>query len=424
LVSQNASGAGFELYNMMMIVVSLWLGMRYAEQPDRLRLGAFVLSGVILAQVRYESVIFVLPVGATVLWIWLRQRRPDFSFSIMVTPLLMVLVPLQQNVFKVTSDYWQLNDVKGATSPFGLNYFYDNVGHALNFIFSFDGTQPNSWLLGILGIVAVGFSLLLIYRHHRKMLGEQSDHVVSAIFIGGLLLHTAVILCYFWGKWDDPIIRRLSLPAHILMVLAVVFVWAQLVRHSKAWEGLIAAALLNLFIFAIPSSANHKFTQENFAANTCNWVSDYIAENVRGSALAIDDNAGQVWFLHRKACINADRLSIRWQGYVTHFERRSFDDYLVVQRIAVDQTTGERYISEKDDFGDGLKLAQVAEKAFAPFYIVRISRVVGVDSEKLAAWSQAREESRQKAKAHGLAEPWVTQPINGELLKDWIIALP
>ncbi len=424
LIAQNATAAGFELYNLFMLLLTLWLGMRYAERPDTWRLGAFVLAGVVLCQVRYESALFVLPVGATVLWVWWRDRRMDLNPIVLATPLLMLAVPLQNNVFRVYESTWQLGDVQGATSPFGLRYFYDNVGHALRFFFSFNGEQPSSWLLAVLGIMGVGFSVLLVYKDHRKIAETEPARFVAVVFMVGLLLHTALMLCYFWGKWDDPIIRRLSLPAHGLLVVAVLFVWDRLVRHPKAWEGLVVAGGIYIATFTVPASAKHMFTQENFAAATCNWVSDYIKREVPGTALAIDDNAGHVWFLHRKSCINPDRLSVAWEGYATHFERRSFSDYIVVQRIRVDQATDQKYVSGQDDVGEGLELELVAERAFAPFYVIRISRVTGVDREKLRAWAENRAQIRQDALNAGSKTAWVPEPIDPDLLARWFKALP
>jgi hypothetical protein len=424
LVAQNATGAGFELYNMMMIALTLWLGMRYAEKPEGARLGAFLLSGIILAQVRYESALFVVPVGATLVWVWWRERRMDLSPVVYAAPLLMILVPLQHNIFKIKSGLWQLGDVAGATSPFGLQYFYDNVGHALSFLFSFNGEQPNSWLLGAVGILCAGFTVLLMYRDHHKLAEEKPGHLVAVIFMGGLFLHTMIILCYFWGKWDDPVVRRLSLPAHLLLIVCVVFVWAHIFRKKQSWDVLILIAALHIAFFAVPASARHAFTQENYAAAVCNWVSDYIDDNIPGSALSVDNQAGHVWFLHRKSNINPERLSINWTGYVTHFEDRSFSQYLVVQRIAVNQTTGERYVSASDDFGGGLELEELQEKTFAPFYKVRISRVKAVNREKLQAWALTLQKNRDEARTSGKREVLVTEPINYERLKDWIQALP
>jgi len=68
LLAQNATGAGFELLNLTMLAASLWLGMRWLERRDADTLTAFCYAGILLAQVRYESVIFIHPIGLLVLW--------------------------------------------------------------------------------------------------------------------------------------------------------------------------------------------------------------------------------------------------------------------------------------------------------------------------------------------------------------------
>jgi len=111
LVHQNVASSGFELLNLVMILAVLWLGMRYAERPDTDRLGAFVLAGILLAQTRYESALFVVPVGCVILYMWWRQGTVDLSWPIMVAPLLLVIVPLHFNVFKLATTSWQLSDI-------------------------------------------------------------------------------------------------------------------------------------------------------------------------------------------------------------------------------------------------------------------------------------------------------------------------
>ena len=258
------------------------------------------------------------------------------------------------------------------------------------------------------------------------MAAETPQDIAVSIFILGLILHSGFMLCYFWGAWDEPIIRRLSLPTHALLLVSVAFVWGRLIKHRHAWEWLIAGAALHVVFFAIPASARHPFTQENFAAATCNWVSDHIARSVPGTALAIDDNAGHVWLLHRKSCISPDRLSVNWEGFVHHLEHKSFSGYFVVQRVAVDQKTGEKYVSAKDDFGGGLKLELIEERAFAPFYFMRLSRVIGADRDKLRTWAAERMRIRERARKAGLTERemWVSEPTSGDLLEQWFKALP
>ena len=422
LVGQNATGGGFELLNIAMIVVTVWLGLRYAERADSDRLCAFVLAGVLLAQTRYESVLFLAPVAASILYIWLREKRVDLPWALIFSPLLLLVYPLQHNVFKMSESTWQLNDVAGATSPFALRYFYDNVGHALNFFFSFNGTQPSSWLVAVLGMVATAFFALVLYKKHREFFARDRGMAVASIFIIALVLHTGLMLCYFWGKWDDPIIRRLSLPVHVLFILAILFVGPHLVSHARRWHALTWMAAIYVLGFTVPASAMHRFTQDNFAARTTNWLGGYIRTLGDKNVLAIDNNAGLQWFLYRKSSINPLLFASRIDEYAFHYESHSFEDYLVVQRAGVDLKTGDRFVSVEDDLGPGVKLQLIEEKAFSPIYLVRLSRVVGLDKEKLKLWAEERKKLK-KASASG-ASMIVVSVDDPDQLVIWLRKLP
>ncbi|HVT73987.1 MAG TPA: glycosyltransferase family 39 protein [Lacunisphaera sp.] len=390
LVHQNVASSGFELLNLVMILAALWFGMRYVERPDTDRLGAFVLAGILLAQTRYESALFILPVGIVILYQWWRQRAVDLSWPVLVAPLLLVIVPLHFNVFKVASATWQLNDIPGSDTPFSPRFFYDNVAHAMNFFLATDGSQPNSLLVSLLGVVGVAFFVLVLYREHRELFRHQAALAVFCIFMLGLMLHTVLMLCYFWGQFDDIIIRRLSLPSHLLLILTFLFVFPRLVSHRARWQSLLAVTGVFIIGFTLPSVAMHRYTQENFAARTNAWLSDFIDGLGDDSALAVDGGSGLQWFIHRKSSIPVDTLARSPENYAFHFRNHSFAHFFAVQRIGVDFEHGTLFPSMDDDLGDGVTLEPVAEKIFSPVYRIRISRVTAVDEAKLKEWAQRR----------------------------------
>lgn len=393
MLAQNACGGGFEILNLVMIVLTLWLGMRAAELPsDNDRLSAFVLSGVLLAQVRYESVLFLLPVACGVAYLWYRQRSFLLPWPVLAAPLLLVLIPLQYNVFKLTEATWQLNDIAGADKPFGFRYFYDNVGHALNFFLNTDGTEPNSWLLTVLGPLGVGFFILILYRRHRDLFGDKPAAAMVCIFLIGLLAHTGLMLCYFWGHWDDPLIWRLSLPAHLLLVLALVFAWPDLVSHRRRWTILCGITALFIVSVTAPRNAMHRFTQRNLAARATNWIGEHIRTLGGQSALAVDRSSGLQWFLYDKSSITSQAIVGRPDAFILHFRNHTFQNYFLVQQAMPEITTGARLVDANDAFGDALKLQLIEERSFAPFYLVRLSRIVAIDEEKLKAWASQRKE--------------------------------
>jgi len=415
------TGSGFELLNLVMILATIWFGMRFAERPDETdRLGAFVLAGILLAQTRYESALFILPVGLVLLYTWWQRRAVNLAWPVLVAPLLLVIVPLHFNVFKIATTAWQLADGPGSDTPFSPRFFYDNVGHALNFFLCTDRSEPNSLLVSVLGIIGVSFFVLTLYREHREMFRARPAEAVFCIFILGLLLHTVLMLCYFWGQFDDPIIRRLSLPANLLGVLAFLFVFSRLVSHPARWRALSTVTVFFILGFTVPSVAMHRYTQENFAARTNAWLSDFIERLGDDSVLAIDNTTALQWLIHRKSSLPLEAVIWRPEAYVFHFKNHSFKHYFIVQRMGSDFDHGTHFASLNDDVGDGFQLELVEERTFSPIYHIRISRVIGLDEAKLKAWIARRGKTIQVPPAVNAA----VKKSDTEALDRWFKLLP
>ncbi|MGY8717810.1 MAG: hypothetical protein ACKVI3_08530, partial [Verrucomicrobiia bacterium] len=75
LLAQNANGAGMDLLNLAMVVLTMLLAARFLARPDERRLSVLFLACVLLAQTRYESLLFVLTTGLVVLEGWRRAGR-------------------------------------------------------------------------------------------------------------------------------------------------------------------------------------------------------------------------------------------------------------------------------------------------------------------------------------------------------------
>src|SRR5262249_17545555 len=90
LFGQNATGAGMEMLNLAMIALNMVAATRYLQKPAADGLAFLVLGTVLLAETRYESVLFVLPVACVILIGWIRAREVLLPWPVMIAPLLLV----------------------------------------------------------------------------------------------------------------------------------------------------------------------------------------------------------------------------------------------------------------------------------------------------------------------------------------------
>jgi hypothetical protein len=378
LLAHNSTGGGFELLNLVMILATMLLGARFIARRDDMSLIAFAYAGLLLAQVRYESVIYLLPVALAVLWVWIREHRVQLPWAILIAPLLMVHYPLQHRVFDIRSSAWEMFSKPGYTEPFSLRYVPENLEHAVKFFFGRAADQPNSIVLSALGCIAAPFFLLLVLKRLRTLSNQTAGNVAITIFALGFALQFGLMMCYFWGKFDDAVIRRLSLPTHLGMVIALLAILPQFARPAVA-RGLLAIALAGLVARSVPSMAAHAYSQEYLPGRETAWRREFIAAQPRSDYLMIDNDA-TLWVTHLVSATPTVVASKRREDIAFHMRNRTFSNVYVFQRLTVDAATGRQTLREGDDLGPAFVLEPVVEQRLQLLTISRISRVKAIKS--------------------------------------------
>ena len=375
LLGQNCTGGGFELLNLTMIVATLLLGARFIQKRDEPALAAFVLSGLLLAQVRYESMLYLVPVALIVLWVGWTDRRVTLPWAIVIAPLLLVPYPLQHQIFEMRSSAWELTGQGKALeyhTPFSVAYLADNLAHAGAFFFANPKNQPNSLVFSILGWIALPFFLLLLCKRGRHLRTETPAFAAHAFFTIAFAAQFALMMIYFWGKFDDIVIRRLSLPTHLWLALAVVGVLPQFAESARRW--LLGIAALGLLINGIPSMAAHAYSQEYLPGRETAWRREFIAEQPRRDYLAIDNDSA-MWVAHQVTATPILQATQHPDVIARFLRNKTFSDIYVFQRFEIDEATGKMTLREGDDLGPNFVLEPVREERMKILTLSRLSRV-------------------------------------------------
>jgi hypothetical protein len=376
LLAQNATGGGFELLNILMILATMLLGARFIERRDEASLTALCFSAMLLTQVRYESAIFLIPVAGIIAWVWYREGRVILSWPVLAIPPLMIHCALHNRIFGIRASAWQLQSKPGLTVPFSVGYVPSNIAHALGFFFGKPTDQPNSYVLSGLGCVALLFFILLISRRLRNLAAEAPISVAAIFFSAGFAVQLALMMCYFWGQFDDAIIRRLSLPTHLWMVIAILAVLPQFPKPGTV-KLLLGVVLLGILAQGVPSMAAHAYNQEYLAGLETEWRRQFILDQPRKDYLAID-NDSILWVAHEVTATTVEAAKARKVDLAFFIRTHTFSNIYVFQRYNIDAETGKMTIRDGDDLGPDFILEPVRSERLLTLTQTRISRLAGI----------------------------------------------
>jgi hypothetical protein len=375
LIAQNATDGGYELANLVMILALYFAGSRYYRSSGAQGLDLFILTAVLLAQIRYESILYVLLVPAVVLCKWFQEKRITLTWMAAFSPVLLLMPLLANENFSAHAAYFQTNPGEAFISP---KNFLENAKVAIFYLFdpSFDST--NSVLLSVGGLFGVAFFLLLTGQKIKQWFLQRDEGIVLFFLFALTGINTVMILCLAWGHWDDPIISRFSLPLQLLMLVLMVRSAVEFLGSRLLPKWLVIFAGIWIVLFAAPASARHFKTNHCITAREYAWLFDYLAKKDPAVTLVLSGSVlGPI--LHNMPCIPiGSARDRRWQ-IKTCLDEGIYREIIVLQRFQMDFKTGKYVEKGPTVLGDGFKLETIGEKVIYPEIITRISRLVDVD---------------------------------------------
>jgi len=382
LLIQNANGTGMELLNVVMILASLWLAIRYLEKPGEDRLSALVLACVLLVQTRYESAIYAAPTALVVFEGWRRAGRVVMSWAAIAAPLLLLPYALQNTYVSGTPVLWELSG--DATKRFGLGFLGKNLTAAVQYFFEVTPMYLNTPLLSVLGMGALAWMVWRFVRGGwREWRNAPAAWVVAALFGAGALANLSLLMLYYWGQFTDPLVFRLALPVDLALVLAITWRLGILPMERRAqiagW--VMSAALLAYLAFGARASA--RFETLNQIGTEIAWGQEWMARQPPKSRLIITHASSLNWLLEKTPALGIKYASGRGVQIARCLEDGTLGEVLVFQYYRPTGPGGGFVLDPDDVLPAAFKLEPVTERLFGAKQI-RISRVVGIDVKEAA----------------------------------------
>ncbi len=384
LFGQNATAASMELLNIAMIGVAMMAALLYLRRPDEERVSWLILTGVLLAQSRYESVLFVFPIALVVVVGWVRTGRLLLPWTAMIAPLLLVPYAWHDRFVSTKPILWQLRE--GETTRFALHYVWGNLEGARNFFFSVSPAQPNSLWLALLGFVALAWAIVRFWvrRRSRAVGGFPVAAMTIAFFAVTIVANLALLMFYYWSRLDEPIAARFALP--LCFVLAVSSGWFAHWLDTRRLPGTRIAAMglaAWLGVFAAPAYAHRFYTTYNLVLHELDWELEQTASRP-GPVLLITAKATMPFLLQKIPALNTSIARVRGPQIAWHLRQGTFKEVLVSQVVRPTSANGDPIVDPDEELPESFQLETITQKRFGARWI-RISRLLGVAPSSASA---------------------------------------
>lgn len=374
LMAQNATGAGMELLNLAMLLGTMQLAVWYLDGPDERRLSAMLLAVVLLAQTRYESSLYAVAAAAVALEGWRRARRVILPPTAILAPALLIPYAVHNTYLSGTPLLWELRE--NEKTRFGLQHFETNVHHALLYFYSTTRILTNSLWLSVAGPAALGFGIIALAKRWRRWREASPVSVVLVVFGTVILANLGLLMFYYWGQLDDPIVARLSLPTCVLMAVALAYAVQALdsPRRKLAWVAIGGAVLAYVWGGLI---ANVQHTGLNTLDAELLWERRFVAQRAPGERLVLTNKSALPWVLCKIPAIAIEQARHRVDALRYQIENHTFREILVFQEYRPTSAAGDYELDPSDRLPDWFVLEPVTEKRFGT-RLDRVSRLVGI----------------------------------------------
>lgn len=420
LFAQQASGGGFELLNLTLLTAWIGFGMAFMEKPDERRQDALVISAVLLASARYESLLYLVPTAVMLILAWRRRGNVAVTPVTVLAPVLLLPTLWLQYAFEADAGRWELQS-RGADTVFSLDYLAGNLGHAAAHFLSFDGYQPNSPVFGAIGLLALPFLMLWTVSVLRSPKEAAPGEVALVWTSAGLWAGAALLMLYFWGQFDHPVIHRLSLPTQLLMLLALVVALAKFGHAAEwRWKAAAAVAAVTLFAWSLPVMAKNAYGRTYTPGLAYAWREQFLTQIQDRQVLVIDRDS-QFWITQQISATPIAMAEARKEGIAFHLRNRSFSDIFVFQSCQYDEQTGIEQVYPEDRLSPAFELEPVAQLKLAIGHVARISRVKSIhEGDKVIAAPGWPADTRAKISL----TPEQSEAARQAYLDNWLKQLP
>ncbi|MFH1371877.1 MAG: glycosyltransferase family 39 protein [Planctomycetota bacterium] len=320
------TSAGFDVLNSAFFIMVLTIAYYFVKSPSSSGFALLFVSLLVFANIRYESIVFLLLIplllAPKIKW----QYVKDSSFLFAVTPLIN-LPYLWQRILKPQAQFESVRDV----SLFSFGSLIKNTTLFFTHIIDFNYILPYAGFVTLAGILI--FIYLIIQTAGKKILVESHQRHFLIIFLVSIGLSTLMYFSHFMGDYTHPSTTRFFIILSIVFALSPVML--RVFKPRVVSGPVLSLIAIVCFVFYHPIAVEGRFINTLTLNRQTSHCIDFLKKLNDKNILVISSRPGQYVALGYGA-VDFDYANKNKESLLNEARRHLYSKIIVFQEIMYD----------------------------------------------------------------------------------------
>jgi len=290
-----STSGGFESINLTFLMFVFLFLCQFLKIKNIIFFTLLILTLILLAQCRYESIIFFLPL-LILIPVFLRDKLfYKSSWVTVFSPIFLIPVFWQRRLDSIQlfqpNDYFAAK-ISDMLSAFNLKNFFNNSIDNIYVLTGFDPSYGFSPVITLLAIIGIYFLIRKIIISQENIAWDIKQILMFCVI--SIILLVAIHFSYFWGNFSNAASNRFALIYLPFLIFPAIYAIHKIEKILFFSKSIFPIFFIFHLIFFLPYSADQNKIKTLIAPieyeKTLEYLKKNYGENDKESMLIITEN--------------------------------------------------------------------------------------------------------------------------------------
>ena len=365
------TSGGFEILNLFFILISFYLLINFFQNKTSKRLERLILTLILLSQIRYESVIFLIIL--LLIFIVLFFRYDEFrilSKKILFFPFLLLPIAWQRSI--TMSSEQLIGNLEVESDVFSLTGFGSKIFEFFSYFSTNSYSHNTIPIIFYIGLIGLAFGFIKFLKNYND---DDFEKMILILYSFLTLFFLFLIINLYnqpQGGISHPTTIRLGIIYLPILVFGTVIIISELFKHFNFNQQYFIVIPFCFLLWYWPIAKNNHSVNTLVISREYKSILSFLNANYQNNNLIIVTTSPGLYTPHNWGSVYFQFAIDNKNELIEKLKTKLVQEILVIQNIDLVNLMP----TKETELNINLKLEKVFEMRESGDYFIRISRII------------------------------------------------